>query len=125
MGDLSEPDSQTFAIIGAAMEVHRHLGPGFLESAYSAAIRLEFVARGIPFESEVALPVMFKGQRLCVGFRADLVCYGQVIVELKALRTITGAEEAQLINYLKASGLRRGLLLNFGARSLGYRRLVF
>jgi GxxExxY protein len=119
------PDSQTFTIIGAAMEVHRHLGPGFFEVVYREAMRWELGIREIPFEAEVPLPVSFKGRYLATSYRADLVCYGEVIVELKALRSLAGSEEAQLLNYLKASRLSPGLLLNFGARSLEYRRLVF
>jgi len=125
MTDPADRDSQTFAIIGAAMDVHRNLGPGFLEAVYREALRWELGVREIPFQAEVPLPISFKGRRLATSFRADLVCYGQVIVELKALRKIAGVEEAQLLNYLKASGLSRGLLLNFGAPSLRFRRLVF
>jgi len=122
--DDSRRDLQTYAIIGAAMEVQRQLGPGFLEAVYAEALRCELSDRGIPFRAEVPFLVTFRGRRLAVGFRADLVCYGEVLVELKALRSITGTEEAQVLNYLKASGLSRGLLLNFGCRRLGYRRYV-
>jgi GxxExxY protein len=118
-------DSQTFAIIGAAMEVHRHLGPGFLEAVYREAVRWELGDRHIPFQTEVHLPIQFKGRQLVTGYRADLVCYGQIIVELKALRHISSSEEAQVLNYLKASGLSRALLLNFGTKSLQCRRFVW
>jgi GxxExxY protein len=126
MASRDQPrDPQTHAIIGAAMEVHRHLGPGFVEAVYRDAFWWELESRAIPFEAEVPLPVYFKGQRLATVFRVDLVCYGLIIVELKALMSIGGLEVAQVLNYLKASSLPRGLLLNFGAPRLEYRRLVF
>jgi GxxExxY protein len=120
-----EKDPETFAIIGAAMEVHRELGRGFLELVYQTALSLEFQERGIPFKAEVALPVRYKGKLLTCAYRADFVCFEEVIVETKAISKLTGADEAQLINELKATGLHRGLLLNFGGSSLGHKRLVF
>ncbi len=119
-------DKQTHAIIGeAAMEVHRHLGPGFLEAVYQQALAIEFAARGVPFASEVDLPVSYKRERLPCSYRADFVCYNNVIVELKALKAITSIEDAQLLNYLKATRLERGLLVNFGRQSLEFKRFVF
>ena len=118
-------DQQTHAIIGAAMEVHRQLGPGFLEAVYQQSLAIEFSARTIPFSPEVELPVYYKGERLNCSYRADFVCYNEVIVELKALKAMTGVEEAQLLNYLKATGLERGLLLNFGCPRLEFKRFVF
>ena len=118
-------DPQTYAIIGAAMEVHGCLGHGFLEAVYQEALACEMSDRGIPFEREVALPVVYKGRRLQCAYRADFVCFGEVIVELKAISQLTGADDAQVINELKATGLHRGLLLNFGAPSLEHKRLVF
>ena len=118
-------DQQTYAIIGAAMEVHRQLGPGFLETVYQHALAIEFSARTIPFVQEVELTVYYKGEQLACSYRADFVCYDEVIVELKALKAITGVEEAQLLNYLKATGLGRGLLLNFGSPRLESKRFVF
>ena len=118
-------DPETYAIIGAAMEVHRQLGHGFLEAVYQEALAIEMTKRNIPFKREVSLPVEYKGQRLVCSYRADFVCYESIIVEMKAINQLTGADEAQLINELKATGLHRGLLLNFGAPSLEYKRLVF
>jgi GxxExxY protein len=117
-------DAETFAIIGAAMEVHRELGRGFLELVYQSALALEFQERGIPFKAEVALPVRYKHKLLTCAYRADFVCFESVIVETKAIAALTGADDSQLINELKATGMQRGLLLNFGAASLEHKRLV-
>jgi len=124
LGSNSNPDPQTFAIIGAAIEVHRHLGAGFLEPVYHEALKIEFDLNGIPFEHEVALPVTYKGQRLECSYRADFICYCNIIVELKAMPALTTREQAQLINYLKATGYRRGLLLNFGGKRIESKRMV-
>ena len=118
-------DPETYGIIGAAMEVHRELGHGFLEAVYQEAMALEMTAREIPFEREVPLPVHYKGQRLATHYRADFVCFENVVLELKAISQLTGADEAQVINEMKATGLPRGLLINFGAPSLEYKRRVF
>lgn len=107
------------------MEVHRVLGCGFLEAPYSAALKVELGLRGIPFAAEVLFPLSYKGQSLALSYRPDLICFGSVIVEVKALPELGGLQMAQAINYLRASGLHRALVLNFGAQSLGYKRLVF
>jgi GxxExxY protein len=117
-------DEQTYQIIGAAMEVHRQLGQGFLEAVYQEALSLEFAARGLPFKREVELPVFYKSQPLRCAYRADFVCFETVLVELKALARLSTIEEAQVLNYLKATGLQRALLINFGASSLEHKRLV-
>jgi GxxExxY protein len=106
------------------MEVHRVLRHGFLEGVYQSALAVELAQRGVPFLREAEIPVMYKGGKLDCGYRADFLCYGEIIVELKAIQRIGAAEQAQLINYLKATGLRRGLLLNFGTASLERKRLV-
>ena len=121
----NQRDPQTYAIIGAAMEVHRQLGCGFLEAVYQQALAKELTARGIPFEREVELIVYYKSEPLDCRYRADFICYQDVIVELKALSALTGLEESQVLNYLKATGIQRALLINFGAPSLEYKRLVF
>ncbi|SRR6266700_5769316 len=118
-------DERTYAIIGAAMEVHRQLGCGFLEAVYQQALELELSARQVPFLREVELPITYKGRQLASGYRVDFLCYESILVELKALRDLSGVEEAQVLNYLKASGHETGLLLNFGKPSLEYRRFVF
>jgi len=127
MDEMDRGDSgegRTYAVIGAAMEVHRQLGRGFLEAVYQEALAVEFAQRGIAFQRKVELPITYKGQRLQTSCRADFFCHGRVIVELKALAQIGSVEEAQLLNYLKAARLAVGLLLNFGAPSLDYKRRI-
>jgi GxxExxY protein len=122
--NLTEHDPRTYSIIGAAMEVHRQLGCGFLEPVYQESVAIEFAVRDIPFRRELKLPIEYKGQRLTVQYAPDFICFESVIVELKALTRMSGTEEAQVINYLKATGFQVGLLLNFGARSLDHRRFA-
>jgi GxxExxY protein len=122
--EQDQRDPRTYAIIGAAMEVHRELGCGFLEPVYQEALGLEMRMRDIPFTREVKLPVFYKGQRLETHYQADFICYQDVIVELKALAKTGGLERAQVLNYLKATGHKVALLANFGAMSLEWQRLV-
>ena len=117
-------DPQTYAIIGTAMEVHWQLWPGFLEPVYQEALAIEFTKRNIPFQREVDIPIYYSGQKLSCTYRADFICYGEVIVELKALRQVTNIEYAQLINYLRATDMPRAVLLNFGERSLFKKRFI-
>jgi GxxExxY protein len=118
------PDPDTYKIIGAAMAVHTELGCGFLEPVYRAALALEFEHTCVPFRPEVTLPIHYKGRRLPFRYRVDFICCGDVLVEVKAAETLTSRDEAQLLNYLKAARVRRGLLLNFGTTSLQHRRRV-
>lgn len=124
MKDLTQRDPRTFAIIGAAMEVHRQLGCGFLESVYQEALAVELQSRHIPFSRESKFPVVYKGRQLGCQYRPDFICFESVIVELKALGQLSPIEESQLINYLKVTGYHTGLLLNFGRKSLEQRRFV-
>lgn len=98
------PDPQTYKIIGAAMAVHTELNCGFLEAVYRAALPIEFERFGVPFSIEEALKVGYKGRPLPVHYRVDLICFESIVVEVKALDAITNRDEAQLLNYLKASG---------------------
>lgn len=120
----ADKDPQTYAIIGAAMAVHGELGNGFLEAVYQEAMEREFQLQKVPYEREKRLPVYYQGEALNTHYQADFVCFNSVIVELKALQQISGNEEAQLINYLKAARLNRGLLINFGDKNLQYKRFV-
>lgn len=118
-------DERTYKIIGAAMEVHRELGSGFLEAVYQEALGREFELQGVPNAAQHMIKIWYKGNPLDKKYQPDYVCYEEVIVEIKATSALTSLDEAQLINYLKATGLKVGLLINFGARSLEYKRLVF
>jgi GxxExxY protein len=115
---------ETYKILGAAMEVHSILGSGFLEAVYQEALAIEFEKRKIPFTRESKLEINYKGQMLSKYYVADFVCFNKVIVETKATKELEGIDEAQVINYLKSTGLKVGLLINFGAESLEHRRLL-
>ena len=113
----------TYKIIGAAMEVHTVLGPGFLEAVYEEALAHEFGLRNITFERQVSLAVSYK-DIVAGSYRPDFIVDGKVIVETKAIKALTEIEAAQILNYLKATGLRVGLLMNFGAPHLEHKRYV-
>src|SRR3977135_2947510 len=119
-------DPRTSPIIGAAIEVHRHLGPGLLESAYEECLCYEIDQSGLSFRRQVALPIVYKAVRLDCGYRMDIVVQDQVIVELKTVERFRPIHEAQMLTYLKLSGIRIGLLLNFNTSFFkdGIRRML-
>ncbi|HEY1879367.1 MAG TPA: GxxExxY protein [Caulobacteraceae bacterium] len=117
-------DERTYAIIGAAIAAHRELGAGFLEAVYREALAIELKARANPFRREASLKIAYRDTVLSVTYRADFLCFDNVILEVKALARLSSVEEAQLINYLRASRIESGLLLNFGASRLEHRRFV-
>lgn len=121
---VEERDPRTYAIIGAAMEVHRELGPGFLEKVYQEALEIEFMERGIIYQREALLPIGYKSHLLRTKYKADFLCMDEVVVETKGQSGLTAVDEAQLIHYLNATGYQVGLLLNFGAASLQFKRMV-
>lgn len=116
--------NETYKIIGAAMEVHKVLGCGFLEAVYQEAFEIELVKQGIPFEREKKLNIFYKDVKLQKEYYADFYCYDCVIVELKAQNELNGVHESQLLNYMKATNTIVGLLINFGQNSLEYKRMV-
>jgi GxxExxY protein len=118
-------DPRTYRIIGCAMAVHRKLGNGFLEAVYHEAFAIELAAQGIPFQHEVPFVICYDEHELKTRYRADFVCYGEVLVELKAQVGVRSPESSQVVNYLRASGLDVGLLINFGLPSLEHRRYIF
>ncbi len=116
---------EVYAVIGAAVEVHKELGPGFLEAVYQEAMEIELEMRGLPFESQKSLKLYYKERLLKKEYTPDLLCFGKLIIDLKVMDRLSGKEEAQILNYLKASGLKVGLLINFGSSpKLEWRRYV-
>ncbi len=115
---------ESYSIIGAAMEVHRILGRGFLESVNQESLGLELNIRQVPFLKEQNLELYYKGEKLNKYFTADFICFNKIIVELKSVSDLTSEHEAQVFNYLKATQLNLALLINFGANSLQYKRIV-
>ena len=117
-------EKETYEIIGAAQEVHRELGPGFLEIVYQDALEIEFKRRNIPYQRECELSIFYKEIKLKRTFHADYVCYEKIIVETKAVRAVTPDFYAQSMHYLKATKLRLALLINFGEPSLKVKRII-
>ena len=116
--------NEVYAVVGAAMEVANELGSGFLETVYQEAMAIELRARRIPFVAQPAVDVCYKGRVLLKHFIPDFICFGQLVVEIKAIKQLTNIEEAQLLNYLKATALPAGVLLNFGSARLEWKRMV-
>jgi GxxExxY protein len=117
-------DPRTYAIIGAALEVHRVLGTGFLELLYKDALEIELAKREIPYRRELSCNITYKGHPLRGDYKIDFVCYEQIVLEIKARSATSPADHAQVISYLAATKLPLGLLLNFGTSKLEYRRFV-
>jgi GxxExxY protein len=115
---------ESYAIIGAAMEVHRTLGKGFLESVYQESLGVEFKKRQIPFCREHLLELFYKGDKLSKYFVADFICFEKIVLELKSVSVLNSEHEAQVLNYLKATKMQLALLINFGASTLQYKRIV-
>ena len=117
-------EKETYQIIGLCMEVHKNLGPGFLEIVYKDALEYEFIQNNIEFEREKEYKVNYKGILLNHQFYADFVVFGNIILEVKNTKSINESHIAQAINYLKVSGNKVALIVNFGERSLTYKRLI-
>ena len=121
---MARRDPLTYDVIGAGMQVHQRLGHGFLEAVYHEALAIELTLRHVPFRQEVHLPITYREHILKTVYRVDFVCYDTILVELKAVKKLGNNEIAQTLNYLRAGNFAKGLLLNFGALSLEYRRFV-
>ena len=106
------------------MEVHRQLGPGFVEATYQEALAIEFTKRNIPFEKEKSFDIFYNGVRLSRTYSPDFICFNELIVELKAISCIGALEIAQVLGYIKATGIRKAIILNFGETSLRYKSLI-
>lgn len=119
-----QDDPETYEVIGAAYKVHRELGHGFLEAVYQDALEVELLKQAIPYQRELKLDIYYSGEKLNSFYKADFICYGTFLVELKALTKLSGAEESQVLNYLKATGLKKALLINFGSSSIQIKRFV-
>ncbi len=115
---------EVYEIVGAAIEVHNEMGAGFLEAVYQEAMEIELRSKRIPFHSQMPLDLQYKEQPLTKRYVVDFLCFDAIVIEIKALYALGGNEESQLINYLKATGLRLGVLINFGSPRLEWKRLI-
>ena len=118
-------NDRTYKIIGTAMEVHKELGCRFLEPVYQEALETELENQGLPYKSQSVIDIYYKQKLLEKKYQPDFICFNEEIIEIKALEQLSGIEESQIINYLKASKLKVGLLINFGSKSLEYKRFVY
>jgi len=117
-------EKESYKIVGAAMEVHKILGCGFLEAVYQEALAIEFRNLGVPYEKEKKIKIEYKDQTMDKHYTADFLCYDKIIIETKAVTKLSPIDKAQVINYLKATGKKLGILINFGSESLTWKRLV-
>ena len=116
--------NEAYKIVGAAMAVHRELGCGFLEAVYAEALEMELQSQNITYKREVPIGIEYKGKPLKKTYVADFICYNKIIIELKAVNYLESVHESQVLNYLKATGYKLGILVNFGEPSLKYKRIV-
>jgi GxxExxY protein len=123
MADLIYPN-EYYEIIGACFEVHKNLGSGFLEAVYSEALMLEFEERNIPYEKNKELSIFYKGRQLTKKYYADFVCYDKIIIEVKAMDALVPEHISQVLNYLKTTEMRLGILANFGEHQFHSKRIV-
>jgi GxxExxY protein len=124
MDESNNKDEETYNIIGAAMTVSNKLGCGFLESVYQDALELEFQHQNISYCREQSIAIYYRNIKINSYFKADFICYNSIIVELKALQHLNSKHEAQVLNYLKSTGLDKALLINFGNPKIQYKRMV-
>jgi GxxExxY protein len=117
-------EKEVYAIIGAAMIVHNELGSGFLEAVYQEALEIEFSLKDIPAQREVPLQIYYKDALLSKYYIADFLCFNKIIIEIKALSKLSTEHQAQVLNYLKATGLQLGVLINFGQPKLEFKRII-
>ena len=115
---------EVYKIVGAALEVHKVLGCGFLEAVYQEAFQIELQEQHIPIRFQQEIPIQYKNRTLQKRYMADIIAFDKIIVEIKAENHLTGVDEAQLLNYLKASGFKVGVLINFGSKSMEWKRIV-
>lgn len=125
MDELTQKDPRTYAVIGAAMEVHNELGPGFLEAVYQEALEIELDSREIPHHAQPVVKIFYKDRPLKKYYIPDFICFGDIVVEIKAEKALTNVDKSQVINTLKSTKHHTGLLINFGEPSLVYRRYVY
>lgn len=115
---------ESYRIIGICMNIHSTMGNGFLEAVYSEILEKEFIKNGIPFQREIKLDLFFNGEKLNKKYKADFVCYDEIILEIKSVSFLHENFTKQTLNYLKATNKKLGLLINFGEKSLKYKRII-